>query len=72
MIVIPWSIAVWIVPSASRMSVPPHIHPPIAHVPSAIREATIPVSLISMLSIWSSCRCFRAEAGERGLEILFD
>src|SRR6266849_9426607 len=43
--------------SAARMaridlasSVPPHIQPPIAQVPSPMREVTIPVSMISMVS----------------------
>src|SRR5437879_4623135 len=47
----PRSSAVRIVLMASASSLPPHIHPPIAHVPSAIRELTIAVPGIIVSSI---------------------
>src|ERR1019366_868563 len=53
---IPRSIAEWIVRIDSCSSVPPHIHPPIAHVPRPMREnsrsspSTLEVSIFFLLS----------------------
>src|SRR5216683_8045948 len=49
--VMPRSSAVRIVLMASPSSLPPHIHPPIDHVPSAMRELTSPVPSMSFCSI---------------------
>lgn len=51
MSVIPRSIASWMVRMDCVSSVPPHIHPPIVHVPRAIREAVICVLGMPMTSI---------------------
>src|SRR4030081_1611049 len=53
--VIPRSIAERMVRiDSSRSEFPPHIQPPIAHVPSAMREAQspdVPISIVSMVLI---------------------
>jgi hypothetical protein len=49
--VMPRSSAAWIVAIDCCSSVPPHIHPPIAHVPKAMRDDLIPVPAISICSI---------------------
>src|ERR1700730_9616695 len=48
----PPSTAAWIVLTDSSSSVPPHIQPPIAHVPRPIREtfSEVPVTLTNLLS----------------------
>src|SRR5688572_6891370 len=50
----PRSSAVRIVLTASSSSLPPHIHPPIAHVPSAMLELTIAVPQMTFSSISGS------------------
>src|SRR5271154_3135478 len=52
---IPLSSAAWIVRIDSVSSVPPHIQPPMAQVPSATREPVRFVPLIGMNSMESSC-----------------
>jgi hypothetical protein len=49
--VMPRSIAAWIVAIDCCSSVPPHIHPPIAQVPRATRDDVMPVPAISICSI---------------------
>src|SRR5579859_7667035 len=47
---IPWSMAAWIVRTASQVSAPPHIHPPMAQVPKPIRDTGKGRLLIVILS----------------------
>lgn len=49
--VIPFSKAAWIVLIAFSSSVPPHMVPPMAHVPNPILEASISVLEILICSI---------------------
>jgi hypothetical protein len=51
----PWSNAALIVAMESRSSVPPHIQPPIAQVPSAMRDTMS--SVAGIFTNWESNSC---------------
>src|ERR1700722_16358427 len=53
----PWSRAALIVATDWRSSVPPHIHPPMAQVPSATRDTLRDVAGMSTNSVSSSRSC---------------